>query len=159
MSFRPDVLLPNVVKRLAKNELLPRKLASRVKCTSFPASPFPVHSREAKEAARIEKEKAAAAAAFVKTQQQAAAAEQKRLQAEQCAERELEIAVKHEYASVLGYNMATESIKKKRVLGGQDDNEQQDEESPAKKLKLSCPTESILSYAQRVHQQRWIEIN
>jgi hypothetical protein len=57
-----------------------------------------------------------------------------------------EIAVKHEYASVLGY-MATESIKKKRVLGGQDDNEQQDEESPAKKLKLSCPAESILSYA------------
>jgi hypothetical protein len=70
-----------------------------------------------------------------------------------------EIAVKHEYASVLGYNMATESIKKKRVLGGQDDNEQQDEESPAKKLKLSCRAESILSYAQRVHQQRWIEIN
>jgi hypothetical protein len=36
--------------------------------------------------------------------------------------------------------MATESIKKKRVLGGQDDNEQQDEESPAKKLKtlVSC---------------------
>jgi hypothetical protein len=55
--------------------------------------------------------------------------------------------------------MATESIKKKRVLGGQDDNEQQDEESPAKKLKLSCRAESILSYAQRVHQQRWIEIN
>jgi hypothetical protein len=64
MTFRTDVLLPNVVKRLAKNELLPRKLASRVKCTSFP-SPFPFILVNKRKRLTSRKKKAALAAAAV----------------------------------------------------------------------------------------------
>jgi hypothetical protein len=66
MTFRTDVLLPNVVKRLAKNELLPRKLASRVKCTSFP-SPFPfiLANKQRKRLASRNKMAALAAAAVL----------------------------------------------------------------------------------------------
>ena len=98
------------------------------------------------------KRRPAAAAVLVKKQKRAAAAEQKRIEAEQCAkeERELEIAVKHEYASVLEY-MATESIKKKRVLGDHDDKMNSKTKNLLRKSSncLSCPAESILSHAQR----------
>ena len=122
---------------------------------------IPVHPDEAKEAARIKKEKAAEAA-LVKKQKQAAAAEKKRLEAEQRAkeQRELEIAVQQEYASVLDF-IKEESNKKKRVLGDHDANEHRAEsctESPTKKLKLACPIDSMLNHAQRMHQRRLIDI-
>jgi hypothetical protein len=58
--------------------------------------------------------------------------------------------------------MTTESIKKKRVLGDHDDNEQQDVESPTKKLKTASrvlPNLSSVMLHVPAHQQRWMEIN
>lgn len=145
-----------VQERIASKETRKGKLYV-ISCT------VPAHPNQAKDVARQKKEKATAAAQ-AKKEKAAAAEEKKRIERERKlkAERELAALVKEEYEGVVAYMKKDDTTKKRALKDSnvvKNETDADEASSPAKKMKLTAPTNAIVEYAEKMHRSRLEEIS